>query len=605
MASLAELLAMIGLSSDRSADIDPKTGRRMASAPTQTLGGKRMEGSRPMTEQEQTITDAPWRQMGRDAGAAASQAINTAGFGIPGVVVDMAAPEVARAIRENEGRATGMANVGGAALGMVGPGGLAKEGASRMAGLLARHPVAGGGTIAATAGLAAPSEANREAAANDYIPKGLFSEASDAMSSALKAFGFGDGPSADDKPMTLDEYKKQRATLKPKTLSDLEQDAVDKLKATDERYKTWGPAGRARLEEEARKGAQKTYAAYQQDVAAEGKRLESAYGDYRKGWDDQRTEHLNKQFTERHPKVAMGMTVGGPALSALLTKGVFSKINSKADDIVTKGAEARTADNMRDLADQITRADQFGWRGNVGKGVAATEAVLLPAELRMMQDVIDKKGLPPESGARKAAEQRMSDVVEYGKGMGWDLFSGTAGAGTGALWSKMRTPYPGADLATLKSHARGMDIGNMAPDSMAQALATRAILAREAQNKLNAVPKTAIEGLAPPSNGGTLSPAPLPQLPAPSASVQGGVQAPQLTSPAGASAGRAANPNQSQIPVPVANQPRSFADVLTTEDLARIVEQEASKPKGHWELQPRKDGKFSGPPKYPKGEKPD
>jgi len=54
---------------------------RRVSAPTHTLSGQRMPGSRAMTVQEQTMLERPWVQMGRDAGAFSSRAINTAGFG--------------------------------------------------------------------------------------------------------------------------------------------------------------------------------------------------------------------------------------------------------------------------------------------------------------------------------------------------------------------------------------------------------------------------------------------------------------------------------------------------------------------------------------------
>jgi hypothetical protein len=75
---------------------------RTVSNPTQTLGGRRMEGRRPMTVQERTMLENPALQMGRDAGALASSAVNALGLGLPGVALDYAAPDTMAAIRGNE-----------------------------------------------------------------------------------------------------------------------------------------------------------------------------------------------------------------------------------------------------------------------------------------------------------------------------------------------------------------------------------------------------------------------------------------------------------------------------------------------------------------------
>jgi hypothetical protein len=83
-----------------------------------TIGGKRMPAARYMTQQEQTMQERPWVQMGRDAGALATSAIDTAGLGLPGVALDFAAPNVLSGIRENERLAnpgvTGVGTVAGA-----------------------------------------------------------------------------------------------------------------------------------------------------------------------------------------------------------------------------------------------------------------------------------------------------------------------------------------------------------------------------------------------------------------------------------------------------------------------------------------------------------
>ena len=86
---------------------------RRVSAPTHTLGGQRMPGSRAMTVQEQTMLERPWVQMGRDAGAFGSRAVNAAGLGLPGIALDYAAPNVLAGIQENEALAQSRRGNGG------------------------------------------------------------------------------------------------------------------------------------------------------------------------------------------------------------------------------------------------------------------------------------------------------------------------------------------------------------------------------------------------------------------------------------------------------------------------------------------------------------
>jgi len=135
----------------------------------------------------------------------------------------------------------------------------------------------------------------------------------------------------------------------------------------------------------------------------------------------------------------------------------------------------------------------------------------------MTGDIIDKKGLPPDAGARIAAEERMGDVPSYLSGMGYDLVSGAIGTGTGSLWSKWRTPAPGVDLHALRNNAAGIPRGGfpeyfrgprVSQDQLSQALTERAIAAVESERALAA----ARGGLpsAPPNIASTPSSGPVP-----------------------------------------------------------------------------------------------
>jgi hypothetical protein len=116
-AALTELLG--SFEQDRALNNAGAAPKRV-SVPTRTLGGQRMRGARHMTAQEQTMQERPWVQMGRDAGALATSAIDTAGLGLPGVALDYAAPNALAGIRENEALANPGVTGVGTALGVVG-----------------------------------------------------------------------------------------------------------------------------------------------------------------------------------------------------------------------------------------------------------------------------------------------------------------------------------------------------------------------------------------------------------------------------------------------------------------------------------------------------
>ena len=306
-----------------------------------------------------------------------------------------------------------------------------------------------GGAIAAPAA-ALPSEAGPPGSpAKDYEPQSLAREIWNALPGVSVQ---------DERPLTQDEFRQQRRQLQPKSRADYIQSEVDKIRAS-ERYQMAGKSLRANLENEARANAEKLYGGYQQDVADETTRIDREYGDYRTGWDTQRSEHLNKQFVERHPTTGMALTVGGPVLSGLFTRGIFGKVNKLGEEIAAAGNTARASDDMRALADSIVRADRYATYAPITKAATAVKTSAIPVELRMTGDIIDKKGLPPDSGARIAAEERMADLPAYLSGMGYDVGSGAIGTGTGALWAKWRTPSPGVDLSALRNHAAGIPRG--------------------------------------------------------------------------------------------------------------------------------------------------
>lgn len=535
---------------------------RMVSVPNYTLGGRRMEGARPMTVQERTMIEDPARQMGRDAGAFASRAANAAGLGIPGIVLDYAAPNALAGIRENEALSNpAMAAMGDVAGSVGAPVNALTSGVVRGGKALVDGFSALPRSVQAAAVLGPAVSASTEAAAPtggssapEFNPPGLGHE----IWSAVKEYApilkkWAQTPSTPDQPMTADEFKGSRRSVAPTFEKIL---AEEKANIRNDPTYTYGPGQRARLDAKAEADARKRYEASKADVSSQDARLDKDYADYVTGWNKQRDDHYNKQFSERNPGTAMAMTVGGPIASALLTKGIFGKIDKAGSEIAKAGLVARGEENLADFAQNIVRAQNYGPYARVGKAVTVGEAALLPAELRMMQDVIDKKGLPPNAGARKAADERMSDVQKYAGGMGWDVISGLTGAAAGALWNKLATASPKVDLNTLKSYGAGLPRGT-SPDDIAPTLAHSIRNTKRAQEKL-----TGSQGGSPtPSSSGATAPVSIPaETSVPPNQLAGGVGNPAPTS-ARAPSGPPPLPERQSLP-PGSSANQSPSDIL-------------------------------------------
>lgn len=312
----------------------------------------------------------------------------------------------------------------------------------------------------------------------DYEPPGLWDEVKTAAARAV-----GKATASEERPLTADEYKDKNRKLAPKSKPDFIEGQLKATRDSPAYQDSNSPGKRNNLMNEAQANAEKLYTGYQKSVADEETRLNAAYGDYRKGWDQQRAEHLAKPFVERNPIAGTALTYGGPLAAMLMTRGAFGAINKKGAAIAAAGEEARAADNVRGLADQITKADSYRWHAPVAKAAIAAEAAALPFEARITADVGDAYGLPPDAAAAKAAHDRLSDWNAYLTKGEQSLVSGAIGTATGAGWAKWRTPSPGVDLATLRSHAAGLPKG-LAPDQLAIGLAERAQGAKDAQARL-------------------------------------------------------------------------------------------------------------------------
>ncbi len=545
-AALAELLG--SFEQDRALNNAGAAPKRVSS-PTQTLGGQRMPGSRAMTVQEQTMLEQPWVQMGRDAGAFASRGVNAAGFGLPGVALDYAAPNILAGIRENEALANpGVSEIGTAA-GIAGsPVNALMRGIGRAGEAFASLPRWAQGGAASAPVLATPTEATKDVKPRDYEPPGLGSELMDV---AKKIVGMGGAPDA-ERPLSQDEFRTQRRQMQPKSATDFINDELAATRASPAYQESNSAGKRANMMKEAQANAEKLYAGYQKSVADETARIDREYGDYVTGWKQQRQEHINKPFAERHPTTALTMTVGGPVLSAIGTRYGLKAINQKGEDIAAAGATARSNGDMTALADSIIKADKYAPRAALGRTAVVGEASAFPVELRAGADYIDKKTLPRDSKAQQDAESKLSlaNLPNYLGGMALDFGTGLIGAGAGSLYGKIRRdPSPGVDLAALRQHAVGIPNRNqLSQDQLSVDLMGRARERIAAENALAASNRPIPLQAAPAQ----------PQLPPPP--LPGGQGGPALPGPAGPQPGPQAGP---QNPQPAAGASANNPSVVT------------------------------------------
>ncbi len=370
----------------------------------------------------------------------------------------------------------------------------------------------------------------------DYEPPSFASEAGRVGLKALdKLFGTG-MPGDDQRPLTLEQYKEKNRKFTPKTEADFVKEALDKVQATDEYKNSQSKGYRANRDAAATAEGRANYLSTNKSLDDEDKRLGADYESYRTGWDQQRKEHLAKPFIERNPIAGSLLTYGPIPLSAMLMRGGLGAINSKGAKIATAGEAARLADNTRALADNIVKAEKYAPRAAVGKAALATEAMALPFESRVTMDVGDAFGLPPDAPAAVKAQSRLSDWNQYLSKAEQSLVSGAIGTLGGAGWAKLPQTWwgpfkgaasPGVDLATLRSHARGLGPElpdnasvwerylpgrRLAPDEMAIGLSERAAAAKEAQGRLKQIGSAQSEPIA---LVGTDVPAPAPAPPPP------------------------------------------------------------------------------------------
>jgi len=189
--------------------------------------------------------------------------------------------------------------------------------------------------------------------------------------------------------------------------------------------------------------------------------------------DDQNAAaELNKPFQERHPNVALGMTLGAPVASALLARYGLNKIADKGENLLADLLQAKANGDVGAIQDAAARLAQ--WKGSVLPKQAAAIAIpsTIPVDARAMGDTIDKYSLPPSSPAQQAAAERLGDPIQYAKDALPAIVSGLTFGGVGA---KMARSAPRGDAAAMGDMYGGKDQATLSKLLQDQSNATASV----------------------------------------------------------------------------------------------------------------------------------
>lgn len=253
---------------------------------------------------------------------------------------------------------------------------------------------------------------------------------------------------------------------------------------------------------------------------------------------------LDKPFAERHPYINTAMAVGGPTLAGALSFAGMRGVANKGNKLLQDLQDARQAGDTIGMQEAAARLSS--WENPLTRYSKQTAAFALPAtlpmDMRLMGDTIDKYTLPPDSKAQQAAKERLADIPQYLKDSEQALMSGLVMSATGGKTGAMTAGgAPGSDARAMLSL-----YGDKDPATLSKLL----------QDGADAT-----------------------------ASVQGPL-------------GRAQKARQARES---GNQQLDSADAQVAGAARELTP--SSEPPHHSALQPRKNGRFSGPPLRPENDK--
>lgn len=186
---------------------------------------------------------------------------------------------------------------------------------------------------------------------------------------------------------------------------------------------------------------------------------------------------LDQPFQARHPKLSMALTLGAPIASGALSAVGLGRVAGKGKSLLSQLLQAREAGDVTKMAESAAALDKWQRSAPLKQALSIGLPATLPAEARAVGDVTDRYGLPPSSKAQQAAKERLSNVPEYLK----DSLSGvmTGLAVGGAIGTKLAPSAPRGDAKAMLSLYGGKD-----PATLSQLLRDGADASASAQGPI-------------------------------------------------------------------------------------------------------------------------
>jgi len=169
---------------------------------------------------------------------------------------------------------------------------------------------------------------------------------------------------------------------------------------------------------------------------------------------------LDQPFQARHPTLATALALGAPAASGVLAATGLGRVASKGKSLLAELLQARQAGDVAKITETAAALDKWQKAAPVKQALAIGVPSTLPADARAMGDLVDRYSLPNTSKAQNEAEERLSDPVRYAKDAIPAIASGLVFGGVGSKFAPsaprgdakaMLSLYGGKDQATLST----------------------------------------------------------------------------------------------------------------------------------------------------------
>lgn len=256
---------------------------------------------------------------------------------------------------------------------------------------------------------------------------------------------------------------------------------------------------------------------------------------------------LDQPFQARHPTLATALALGAPAASGVLAATGLGRVAMKGKSLLAELLQARQAGDVTKMSEAAAALNRWQSTAPAKQALAIGVPATLPADARVMGDIVDKYSLPNTSKAQGEAAERLGDPVQYARDAIPAIASGLVFGGVG---SKFAPSAPRGDAKAMLSLYGGKD-----PATLSQILKEGAIATEGAQGPIGRA-QSAIRDRE-------------------------------------ASSGVAGQRNQ---------QLDNGAALAEEAAAAAPLSLSSSEPPHHSALQPRKKGRFSGPPQNPKND---